>query len=160
LDDVTRLINAAGIGVEAQVNDARNGIDVIDTTGHTAHNLVIANADATNTADKFGLTVNAATTSKSGGNLQVQTVSESTLLSSLSGGAGLSNGSFKITDTNGQSGTVTLSSSITTVGDLLHSINALGLHLDARINDTGDGIALVDTAHGSGTLAVTTSTGN
>ena len=49
LDDVVEDINSAGIGVHAQINDARNGIEIVDTTGLTAHNLTIANADGTNT---------------------------------------------------------------------------------------------------------------
>ena len=64
LDDVISAINAAAIGVQAQINDAGNGIEIADTTGATASNLIIANGDATNTADKLGLTANAAATSQ------------------------------------------------------------------------------------------------
>ncbi|HZZ26852.1 MAG TPA: flagellar filament capping protein FliD [Pirellulales bacterium] len=159
LDDVINDINDAGIGVQAQVNDAGNGIEVVDTTGDTASNLIIANADATNSADKLGLTVNSAATSKSSGNLHLQTVSESTLLSSLNGGDGVGAGSFKITDTTGESGTLTVGSKINTVGDLLQAINALGLNIDAHLNAAGDGIALDDTAHGPNTLSVTSTSG-
>ena len=159
LDDVINDINAAGIGVHAQVNDAGNGIEVLDTTGQTTGNLVIANADANDTADKLGLTVNAAVNSQSSGSLNLQTVSAGTLLSSLNGGTGVGTGSFKITDTTGQSGTVTIGSNITTVDDLLQAINGLGLNVDAQINATGDGIALVDTAHGPNTLTVTSTSG-
>ena len=92
----------AGIGVQVQLNDTRNGIELIDTTGQTTSNLIVANGDATNTADKLGLTVNSAVTSQSGGNLQLRTVNENTLLSSLNGGDGVGNGTLRITDTTGR----------------------------------------------------------
>jgi flagellar hook-associated protein 2 len=159
LDDVISTINTAGVGVQAQLNDARNGIELVDTTGQTASNLIVANGDATNTADKLGLSVNAAITSQSSGSLNLRTVNESTLLSSLNGGAGVGNGSLRITDTTGHSANVSVNSNINTVGDLLQSIDLAGLAINARVNDTGDGIVLEDTAHGSSALAVTSGNG-
>ena len=132
LDDVITAINATAIGVQAQINDAGNGIEIIDSTGATTSNLIIANGDATNTADKLGLTVNAATTSKSSGNLKLQSVSESTLLANLNGGGGVAPGKVRITDTANNSATLTVSSSIKTVGDLINSINLLGIGVDAQ----------------------------
>ena len=41
-----------------------------------------------------------------------------------------------------------------TVGDVIDAINALTNGVEARINDTGDGILLVDTADGTSTLGV------
>ena len=159
LDDVISAINAAGIGVQAQINDAGNGIEIADTTGATASNLIIANGDATNTADKLGLTANAAATSQSSGSLNLQTVSENTLLSSLNGGGGVGSGKVQITDSNHNSATLTVGKNITTVGDLINSINLLGIGVQARVNDAGNGILLVDTAHGSGTLSATSASG-
>lgn len=154
LDDVREVINAAGLGIRATVNSARNGIVLTDTTGLTASNLIVANGDGTNTADKLGLTASVAATSKSGGNMHLAVVSHATELQSLYGGAGVAQGSFIITDTNGAKATVTINDTVTTVGDVIEAINDLDLAVDARINDTGDGIVLVDTAHGSGTLSV------
>ncbi len=159
LDDVVHSINTAGLGVQAQLNDARNGIELVDTTGQSVSNLIVANGDATNTADKLGLIVNAAVASQSSGNLKLRTVNENTLLSSLNGGAGVGTGSLKITDTNGNSATVSINSNIKTVGDLLQAISLLGLSVDARVNDAGDGIAIDDTAHGPGTLSVAAASG-
>jgi flagellar hook-associated protein 2 len=42
----------------------------------------------------------------------------------------------------------------TTIGDVINAINTASVDVLARINETGDGILLVDTADGSGTLAV------
>ncbi len=160
LDDVISSINAAGLGVQAELNDAGNGIKLVDTTGQTTSNLIVANADATNAADKLGLTVNAAVTSKSSGSLKLRTVNENTLLSSLNGGAGVGSGSIKITDTAGNSGTITINSNTKTIGDVLQAISLLGLSVNARVNDAGDGIAIDDTAHGPGTLTAATASGN
>jgi flagellar hook-associated protein 2 len=160
LDDVITAINATAIGVQAQINDAGNGIEVLDSTGATTSNLIIANGDATNTADKLGLTVNAAVTGKSSGSLNLQVVSESTLLANLNGGGGVGSGKVRITDSGNNSATLTVNSSIKTVGDLINSINLLGIGVQARINDSGDGIVLVDTAHGSGTLSAASASGS
>lgn len=154
LDDVISAINGAGIGIQATVNSARNGILFTDITGSTTNNLIIANGDGTNTADKLGLTTDTATTSKSSGSLQLRTVGENTLLAKLGGGAGVSQGSFTITDTTGAKGTVSVHDQVKTIGDLLDAIGDLGLAVEAKVNDSGDGITLIDTAHGSGTLTV------
>lgn len=154
LDDVIAAINAAGIGLKARVNTARNGLVVEDTTGATAASLVIGNADATQTADRLQLTVNAPVSSKDSGNLRRQVVSEATLLASLNGGAGVSQGTLRIVDTTGQRGTLQVTSDHKTVGDVLRAIRALGLAIEARINDSGDGIYLIDTAHGTQPLSV------
>src|SRR5207253_2699608 len=100
-----------------------------------------------------------ANTTKSSGRLNLQTVSESALLSSLNGGAGVGTGAFRITGTSGVSAVLTLGNSIKTVGDLINSINVLGVGVNAEINSTGDGIVLVDTAHGASTLAVKSTSG-
>lgn len=154
VDDIVSAINAAGLGVEASINSARNGIQIVDTTGSTASNLIIANGDGTNTADKLGVAIDEAATTKSSGTLKLKTVGENTLLSSFYGGAGVSQGAFTITDTLGAKATVNINDSVKTVGDAIHAINSLGLAIQAKINEAGDGITIVDTAHGGGTLTV------
>ncbi len=159
LDDVIDAINGAGSGVQARVNDARNGLLLTDTTGSTAGNLIVANGDGNNSADKLGLTVNAAVSSKSSGSLHLQTVSTNTLLANYNGGGGVASGTFSITDSAGATKTLNLTAATTTVGQLIDQINTLGLAVHAQINDNGDGIALQDTAHGTGTLKVVAGAG-
>jgi flagellar hook-associated protein 2 len=154
LDDVIEAINNAGLGVNAAVNAARNGIVVTDITGQTASNLIIASADANETAEKLGLVVDAAITTQASGPLHRKTVNENTSLSQLNGGQGITRGSFRIIDTNGNQATVIIGDNVKTVGDALDAIKDAGLAISARINDTGDGILLYDTAHGSSTLTV------
>lgn len=160
VDDVLTALNAAGLGLNVALNTARNGLLLTDTTGSTSSNLKVQNADVTNTADKLQLTLDAAQTTKNSGSLHRQTVNENTLLASLNGGTGVGTGQFTITDANGAVGTVSLTANQTTVGDVLQIINNLGLDLEARLSAAGDGIALVDTAAGSGTLSVTVGSGN
>src|SRR5208282_2353728 len=49
---------------------------------------------------------------------------------------------------------VDVTSSDTTIGDVLGAINATGLGVTASINSTGDGILLTDTAGGGSKLTV------
>ncbi len=155
LSEVVTQINNAGVGIVASINDARNGIVLRDTTGATASNLVVANADATNSADALGLAVDAAQSTVDGGSLNLQVVDENTRLDSLNNGKGVSLGSILISDTTGATSGANLQvAGVETVGDVLDLINGLGLAVEARINDTGDGIALVDTAGGTETLEV------
>lgn len=155
LQDVLDSINAAGIGITAAVNQPQNGIALKDTSAGTG-NLIIANGDATNTADSLQLTTDAAVSSVNSGNLNLQTFHEGISLDSLRGGKGIRAGSFLVTDSDGNVSAVNLkTSSVETVGDVLDLLNGLGLGIEARINDSGDGIALVDTVGGSGELTVT-----
>jgi flagellar capping protein FliD len=154
VDDVIAAINAAGIGIQARVNTARNGIQLTDTTSSTTSNLIVADGDAQQTAEKLGLAINFAVTTKNSGDLDRKTVSENTKLASLNGGAGIAAGSFTITDTSGHSAKVNVNSQVLSVGDLIQAIDNTGLSVQAQVNSTGDGIEIVDTAHGSGSLKV------
>ncbi len=159
LDDVVTAINAAAVSIDVSINAARNGIVLTDTSGGTG-NLIVANGDATNTADALRIAVNAAVGSVNSGSLDKQTVSRNTLLSSLNGGAGVAKGSIKVIGSDGASFTVDLSGdSIRTVGDVIDRINVVTTGVEARINETGDGILLIDTAEGALTLRVEESGG-
>lgn len=162
LSDVIGLVNAASPNVTASINTARNGLVIADNSGGVG-NLVIANGDATNTADKLGLAADQAAATKNSGALKRQTISEATLVSSLNGGKGVVFGDIRITDSKGVSRTANLKSSglePKTVGDVIDAINLLTNGVEARINDAGDGVILVDTAEGTGTLGVTDLSGD
>jgi flagellar hook-associated protein 2 len=155
LDDVIDAINAAGVGIEAQVNQAKNGIELVDTTGASAGDLIVANADETATADRLQIAVDADVTSVDSGDLHLQVVSRNTRLSDLNGGAGVARGTLTLRDSTGQSAQLDLRSDrIETVGDVIRAINRLGLEIHAELNQTGDGIRIRDLADGTGTLEV------
>ncbi len=158
LGEIIEAINDQATGVAAEINSARNGILLTDTTGATASNFIVADGDANESATALGIVFNGAANEVNGGGLSRQQISEATLLSSLRGGAGIDVGDFKITDSDGNVGAVDLDDVddvATTIGDVIDRINALtSVGVEARINDTGDGIVLIDTAGGNGTLSV------
>jgi flagellar hook-associated protein 2 len=157
LGEIIDAFNAQSTEVTASVNAARNGIVLADVTGGSASNFIVADGDANDTATALGIVVNQTGTSANSGTLDRQTVSEATLLSSLNRGAGVTLGDLRITDSSGQVAIVDLNptdNEATTIGDVIDAINTASVDVLARINETGDGILLVDTADGSGTLAV------
>src|SRR6056297_258691 len=83
-----------------------------------------------------------------------QTVTALTKLTDFASGAG--SGSFTITDSAGKISAVNLTvQDITTVGQLVDTINSLGLGVSASINEDATGISIVDTAGGDKTLTIT-----
>lgn len=158
LEEVLRSINDAGLGVRAAVNSARNGIALVDTTGGS-ENLIVANGDGTNTADSLKIAVDEATSEVNSGSLNLRTFHAGLTLDSLNQGEGVGSGSFLITDSDGKIAAVNTSiGDINTVGDLISEINRqasqVGVGVRASINDTGDGLQLIDTARGTGRLRV------
>ena len=154
-EDILNVINAAGVGIRAELNPARNGIRLVDTTGSTSGPLVVANADATNTAQLLGIEINANQSEVDGGSLNRQLISRSTPLAELNGGRGVTLGKIRVFNSQGSGYSVDLNKpNIQTVGDVLDRISLLVPGVEARINDTGDGIVLVDTLGGNSTLRV------
>jgi flagellar hook-associated protein 2 len=158
LADIVDAINTQAVGVTASINEARNGIVLTDTTGANVTNLIVADGDANETATALGIAVNAAVSTVNSGTLGRQQISRATLLSSLNGGKGVDIADIRITDSNGVSGAADLNTSgneAKTIGDVIDRINAIATaNVEARINDTGDGILLIDHAAGAGSLKV------
>ncbi|HYW78144.1 MAG TPA: flagellar filament capping protein FliD, partial [Thermoguttaceae bacterium] len=146
LEDVIERINAADVGIVAQISSARTGIELLDTTGAQASHMIVGNGDATGTADKLAIAVDTTAAKAESGDMHLQIIAENTLLADLNGGAGVARSSFKIIDSVGRSGVVDLlGSSIETVGDLMRVINdELYANVRAEINETGDGIRIID----------------
>ncbi|MBC8285992.1 MAG: flagellar hook-associated protein FlgL [Nitrospinae bacterium] len=70
-------------------------------------------------------------------------LTNSTQLSSLNGGSGITPGSINITDRAGNSGTVNVTSA-DTIASLISKINALAGNVTASINSNGSGLQLTD----------------
>lgn len=162
LDDVLNAINTARttgdekLSLSASLNTAGTGIEIRDESGSTSNNLVIADVGGGTLAADLGLTTDSATNSVNSGNLRLRYVNEATELSTYApGGKPVGAGTFRITDSSGASSVVTIGSSMSTLGDVIAAINATtGINVTARLNDTGDGIALVDDAGGSSALKI------
>jgi flagellar hook-associated protein 2 len=155
LREVIDRINNSNSGVTASYNRSRTGIVLQDVTGGTASNLIVADGDSNRTATKLGIAINAAKNSVEGSSLDLQFVSEATELSRLNQGRGVRLGSFTITSASGSQKTVTLTPNTKTVADVLELVNSNTIGVQAKLNEQGDGITIVDKSTGSGQLTIT-----
>ena len=162
IDDVLTAINTAEtaggqrLAINASIDAAGLGIVLRDQSGAVASNLVIADLGGSTLAADLNIAVDDAVASVRSGHLGRRYVSESTLLATYApGGEPVKPGNFQITDSAGTVSTISISSQTVTIGDVIDRINAVGVQVTARLNDTGDGIVLIDEAGGTGTLAVT-----
>tara|TARA_R110002049_G_scaffold2750_2_gene21646 strand:- start:498320 stop:500713 length:2394 start_codon:yes stop_codon:yes gene_type:complete len=152
LSEVVDAINASGIDVTARLNDAKNGLRLRDVSGGTGTFSVSSGDDTATQLKISGSTDDQIIT---GGNLNRQTVTESTLLADLNQGSGINGGSFTVTDSSGAVSAVNITTDeITTVGELIDKLNDLDIGITASLNESGDGIAVVDTAGGGQTLSI------
>lgn len=150
LTDVIQAFNAqTGGAITASLNRTGTGIALTDTTTGTG-NLIVTGT----TAESLGIATavsGVASASINGTSLQHQYITQGTRLASLRNGQGVGSGSFRITDSQGVSATVTIAASATTVDDVLKAVNsATGTRVKARINDRGDGILLYEELAGGG----------
>jgi flagellar hook-associated protein 2 len=128
---------------------------ITDTSGQSASHLVIADVGGGTTASDLKIAVDGAVNSVASGALGLQSVSEATSLSKYGpNGAAVPSGSFSITNSAGATAIINVTSAVKTIGDVIDRINAAGINVTARLNDTGDGFVLVDDSGGSGTLKV------
>ena len=163
LDEVLTAINSAvddttsdALSLTARYNELGTGIEVVDSSGATASNLIIADVGGGSVAADLGLTVDAADTSVDSGSLGVRRVGLQTSLTDFTAdGESVAAGSFLITDSAGNQESIAISSSSATIGDVLQRINAASIaQVTARLNDTGDGFVIEDNAGGAGTLTI------
>jgi flagellar hook-associated protein 2 len=146
--DVLDAINTASGGkVTAAVAANGQGLTLTDAGGGT---LSVAADNGSTAAADLGIQ------SSGTGTLTGRTLiagPNTTLLSSLKGGAGIPLGKITLQDRNGGSATVDLSGA-TTVQDVLDSINNAGIGISASLNNAANGIQLQDTSGGTGNIVV------
>lgn len=138
--NVTASIGADGVSLVLTDNTAGGG------------DLIVAEADTgRTTARDLGLLGSSST-----GEIQSRRLLagiNSTLVSSLNGGAGLAGDELTITTRDGAATTFTLNAN-GSMSDLIKSINQSGAGVTARINSAGNGITIVDNTAGAGQLTV------
>jgi flagellar hook-associated protein 3 len=139
VEDMLNSINGSNTGVQAEVNAAGTGINILNTTQGT--NLSIAENGGTTAQD-----------------LGIRSFDPTTQLSDLNGGQGVrtvTGDDFTITDSNGVQVPVDLTDE-KTVQDVIDTINndagTAGAGVTASFSSSGNGIVLTDTAGGSKTL--------
>lgn len=70
-------------------------------------------------------------------------------------GSAITPGSIKITDSQGNSAVIEISSAVKNIGDVLQRINgASGISVTAQLNETGDGFVIIDEAGGPEQLLI------
>ena len=141
IQDVLNRINGAGLQVEAKINAAGDGIDVVSR---------LSGMD-------FTIGENGGTTAT---DLGIRSLHAGTTLASLNGGRGVSTvagDDITITMKDGTTFGVDLSSAVT-IADVIAAINAAPGNpgtLMASLASTGNGLTLTDTSGGAGPLSVT-----
>lgn len=154
IGNVLSIINGSGIGVTARLNDSRTGITLVDTSGGSSHSLSATSGDTT--AAKLGLSTSSDPSRINGNSLQRQWIHENTKVAAWNQGKGLNLTSIQLVNSAGKKSIVNFAgSAANTIGDVLKKINSSVQGIEARINETGDGLLLVDTAGGTDNLVVT-----
>lgn len=144
--------------VIASLNDAGNGIKITDTTSGGS-TFTVTTSD---TATALGLDGAYTSGVANGSNLQLAYIGRATLLSDLNNGAGIGTGKFEIVDSNNIRAEINITASDATLGDVIDAINSNSeLAINARINDTGDGIIIEETGTpGAAAISITDTTGS
>jgi flagellar hook-associated protein 2 len=158
VDDVLSILQGGGTGgakITAQLAESGLGIVLQDTSLGTG-TLSVADVTGTTAAD-LKLSGTATGDTLRSGALYRQSVSGNTLLSDMNFGKGVSAGAIKITDSSGNSTVLNITSPSTThLRDVISLINNSddNVNVQARINDSGDGIVVIDKAGGPGHLTI------
>jgi flagellar hook-associated protein 2 len=152
IDHINTQAAAASVDVTLSYGEPGNGLKVTDSSGGVSNLMVTGDA-----AEVLGIDTDlagvAATTIR-GENLQLRYVSEAARLSDLNYGRGIGTGRFRIIDATGEDAEVNIGSDALSLYDIIAEINSRGLAINARINDTGDGI-VIESDLGVGDTAVT-----
>jgi flagellar hook-associated protein 2 len=148
LESLIDAVNAAALAAPSPVDislsvGGDNGSLLVTDSSGGSGNLIIAGTAAT----ALGI-ANAGVASNTirGQNLEIKYISEATAVGALNYGKGLGTGQLRLTDSTGAQATVDVGSDAVTLYDILQEINSRGLAIEARVNSTGDGITLFDTA--------------
>ncbi len=150
VQDVLDAINSSGTNITASLNDVGNGIVLKDSSTGIGNMTVSGDL-----ADKLGISVDAQTSEVGSGNLQLQYISEASLLTDLRQGLGVTDGSFTINNRKGETINVNLSND-RTLGDVIDTINVTGgsRGIEAKINSDGDGLIIIDNSDGTGAMTI------
>ncbi len=156
LSDVLSALQAqpGGAQIQAKLSDSGLGIVLEDISGGDG-TLTVEDVAGT-TAQDLKIAGQSDTNELRGEALYRQYINGNTLLSDMNNGQGIASGSFRITDSMGRVTTINVSNpGSTRLQDLINDINAAtNNNVEARINDTGDGIVLVDMAGGGQQLKI------
>jgi len=157
VSDIVNLINTkigGAVGVSAQINDAGNGIKLVDTTGGAG----ALSASGTFATD-LGIASSVTADVLQGASAQLQWITRATRIDSLNGGQGIGTGTIRITTTDGSITTVNINDNQTNIQELIKQIEAQATGFTVNINAQGDGLVITDTAGGPNQLKIEDATG-
>jgi flagellar hook-associated protein 2 len=165
LGDINDVINAinnhannqdgsGGQYVTASLNDAGNGLAIVDNTSG-AGTFTISGTTGLDAAAALGLDGSYASGVAGGSDLDLAYIGTATKLDSLYDGDGIGTGTFEIIDSDGKRASFTISEGDETLADVIRRINqSSAVSVTARINDTGDGLLIEDNGAGSTLLEI------
>ncbi|MEQ9207006.1 MAG: flagellar filament capping protein FliD [Phycisphaerales bacterium] len=165
LGDINDVINAinnhadnqdgfGGRHVTASLNDAGNGLSIVDNTSG-AGTFTISGTTGLDAAAALGLDGSYASGVAGGSDLDLAYIGTATKLDSLYDGDGIGTGTFEIIDSDGKRASFTISDGDETLADVIRRINqSSAVSVTARINDTGDGLLIEDNGAGSTLLEI------
>ncbi|MGN6505010.1 MAG: flagellar hook-associated protein FlgL [Tepidisphaeraceae bacterium] len=143
VQDLLNAVNGSGTGVQMQIKPDGTGFQLLNTTQGT--NMSVSENGGTTAAD-----------------LGLRSFTADSKLADLNGGQGVRSvdgPDFSIKDSGGHSFDVDITSSMTSVQDVINAINTsattAGASVTASFSSTQNGIVLTDTAGGAGTLTLT-----
>ncbi|MFG0305903.1 MAG: flagellar filament capping protein FliD [Phycisphaerales bacterium JB040] len=158
LEELVTLINedAGNAGaVTVSLNSAGNGLSVLDNTAGGG-DLVISGTGGSDTATSLGLAGTYTDGVANGSNMQLAWVSLATRLDTIADGQGVGEGTFRITDSFGNTQEFSVDDDDLTLNAIVSRINSSDtINVIARINDTGDGLVIEeDTGAGTGAAGI------
>ncbi len=157
LTDIINLINADG-RVTASLTSNGTGLKIVDNTRddvNTADFVVRGiGGPETNTAMSLGIEGTYTTGTANGTNLQLAWLGSGSRLADLNSGAGVGSGTFRIIDSLGSTDEFSADDG-QSLQDVIKEINdSNSVDVTARMNDTGDGIIIIDNAGGTLNLTI------
>ncbi|MCP4836458.1 MAG: flagellar filament capping protein FliD [Phycisphaera sp.] len=145
VDAIQDALGSSTVDIDFRYNTVGNGFEVIDRSRGATGNLQVSG----DMAEALGIAGDVAVESIRGGNLQLQYVDLASSLEDLNYGRGVGKGEFRITGSSGESATIKIGSDSRTLYDVVKEINARMTDVEARLNDQGDGLVLIDTNSGT-----------
>lgn len=169
LNDVVTLINAkattAGAGVTASIDQTNNRLVLTDTSGGGGNLIVVDGANGRTTATDLGIATGASGVAASAVNgKRLVAGLNSSLVSNLAGGSGVSASAISFTNRAGVNASLTIGASALagSIDDVVADLNSqlaaanggLGLGITVALNRAGNGLSVTDASGGSGNLVI------
>lgn len=173
IDAINAKNDADELGVRASINETGDGILLTDTVlgeetlvvedvnGTLAEDLKLTRASEVVNINGVDTQVIDGTTSYSVDLSELESTEGTATLASLKDGEGVTLSDIRVTDTAGNELSLDLNgrfSDITTVDEFIEVFNAeaenAGVQVTAKVNDSGTGLEITDTADGDGKLKI------